>query len=76
MSNVCDNMVCGEKLECFFVFFQKQQVLPIYVGATHLRRLIDMLHKKRLLISSLPYHRWQAKWNWPNNRRVPALPLL
>ena len=23
MSNVCDNMVCGEKLECFFVFFKK-----------------------------------------------------
>ena len=31
MSNVCDNMVCGEKLECFFVFFKK-------TGATHLRR--------------------------------------
>ena len=41
MSNVCDNMLCGEKLECFFMFFRKTGV-PIYVGGTHLRRLIDV----------------------------------
>ena len=57
MSNVCDNMVCGEKLECFFVFFKKTgatSTVPIYVGATHLRRLI-VLSKKPLHIILLQY---------------------